>query len=96
MVSEENLQNRQGRIRRMRSISDDDGDKLQQITTISLLDECAPKLEVIGNPLLHRPDKIVAVTTDIFGEVLYLLTYHSSESEVYMPTWVYSWLLEES
>ena len=49
----------------------------------------------VGNLILNEPDKIIGVSMDNFGELLYLVTYQSSDKEVYTPTWVHSWLISQ-
>ena len=53
----------------------------------------AGKFNFPGNIFINEPDKIVSVTVDNFGELLFLLTYCSTDDTVYTPTWVYSWLV---
>ena len=62
----------------------DESEELKRIE----FEKTTGKSEFIGNLLINTPEQIIGAAMDNFGELQYLVTYKSSASEVYTPTWV--------
>lgn len=53
------------------------------------------KVEYIGCIFVNIPDRIIGVCRNQLRETLYLVTYKSTEKEVYLPTWCQDWLVKQ-
>ena len=57
-------------------------------------ERAAGKTEYIGCIFVNMPRSIIGVCKNQLNETLYLVSYLSTESEVYLPTWCQDWLVQ--
>ena len=57
-------------------------------------EKIAGKTELVGYLFVNEPEKIIGACRDSFDELMYLVTYKSTETEVYTPTWCQDWLVQ--